>query len=65
MKTETTAFPHVEYDEITDVLYVSLSDPKKGECLLSQDIGAAYRLDTEGNVIGVTIINFKEQFNAT
>ena len=56
--------PSAEYDEVADVLYVSIEDPKKGECSSSQEIGVAYRLDAAGNVIGITIVNFKEQYDA-
>ncbi len=50
-------FEQVMYDEIGDVLYLRNSSSGGGSSTHGTTEGHAVRLDAEGNIIGMTIVN--------
>ena len=52
----------VVYDEPVDVLYLSLGEkPSRAYCGCEAEATVVWRYDAKGDVIGVTIVDFKEQ----
>jgi uncharacterized protein YuzE len=52
-------FDHVNYDERRDVLYLSIGEPREAADALVTPEGHVVRLDSENEVIGLTLINAK------
>jgi uncharacterized protein YuzE len=50
-------FEHVSYDDVADVLYLRNEHHGKGVRTHGTTEGHAVRLDAEGTVIGMTIVN--------
>jgi uncharacterized protein YuzE len=50
-------FEHARYDEAGDVLYLSNGEARPAASTYGTPEGHAVRLDEEGNVIGMTIVN--------
>jgi len=53
----TIDFDHVRYDERGDILYLSIGEPREAADELLTPEGHVVRLDENGDVIGVTLIN--------
>ena len=52
----------INYDEISDVLYISFGDPRPGIATEINE-GDLVRIDPDTNeVVGITIIDFKERY---
>ena len=52
-------FDHVVYDAQADVLYLSVGEPQEAADSLVTPEGHVVRLDTGGEIIGITLINAK------
>jgi uncharacterized protein YuzE len=52
-------FDHVVYDDVADVLYLSVGEPRTAARSVATEEGHAVRYDDEGHVIGVTLVNAK------
>lgn len=52
-------FDHVSYDSEGDVLYVRRGEKRAGADTFGTPEGHAVRLDEDGEVIGITIVNAK------
>jgi len=52
-----TTFDHVEYDEDADVLYLHVGDPKTATHFEESPEGHAWRFDSVGRLVGLTIVN--------
>jgi len=50
-------FEHVSYDDVADVLYLRNEHHQGGVSTHGTTEGHAVRLDVNGNVIGMTIVN--------
>ena len=48
----------MDYDEESDVLYISFGKPREAEDTLEVEDGVIYRI-TDNEVIGITITDFK------
>lgn len=53
------AFDHVSYDEEGDVLYLRRGERRAAADTFGTPEGHAVRLDEEGEVIGITLVNVK------
>ncbi|MGB9631002.1 MAG: DUF2283 domain-containing protein [Candidatus Methanodesulfokora sp.] len=51
----------IDYDEESDVLYISFGPPSEADDSIEVDEGVVYRLKGK-NMVGITIISFKERF---
>ncbi len=51
------AFEYANYDEAADVLYLRNGDPTPAAATYGTPEGHAVRLDEQGEVIGMTIVN--------
>jgi uncharacterized protein YuzE len=54
-----TTFDHVEYDRDADVLYLSVGDVRPAATTYGTPEGHAVRFDTDGMIIGITLVNAK------
>lgn len=52
-------FDHVTYDECGDVLYLSIGEPREADDSLVTPEGHVIRLDGDGEIIGITLVNAK------
>lgn len=52
-------FDHVSYDSDGDVLYLRRGEPREAVDTFGTPEGHAVRLDEQGEVIGLTIVNAK------
>ncbi len=52
-------FDHVSYDSDGDVLYLRRSEQQAAADTFGSPEGHAVRLDDDGNIIGITIVNAK------
>lgn len=52
-------FDHERYDADGDVLYLSVGPPRSAASTFATPEGHAVRLDPDGTVIGLTIVNAK------
>jgi len=52
-------FDHVSYDSDGDVLYLRRGEPREAADTFGTPEGHAVRLDEQGEVIGITIVNAK------
>jgi len=52
-------FDHVVYDEVADVLYLSVGEPREPARQESSPEGHLVRYDGEDRVIGITVVNAK------
>lgn len=52
-------FDHVSYDSEADVLYLHRGEPAEAAETLGTPEGHAVRVDPDGDVIGLTIVNAK------
>lgn len=52
-------FDHVSYDREGDVLYLHVGDPSTAVEFDASPEGHALRYDSEGRLVGVTIVNAK------
>lgn len=52
-------FDHVTYDNVRDVLYLSVGQPKEAAETDATPDGHAVRYDESGGVIGITLVNAK------
>jgi uncharacterized protein YuzE len=50
-------FEHVSYDEVGDVLYLRTDNRDEATSTLGTTEGHAVRLDADGKVVGITIVN--------
>jgi uncharacterized protein YuzE len=50
-------FEHVSYDDVGDVLYLSTDNRDEATSTLGTTEGHAVRLDPDGKVVGITIVN--------
>ena len=50
-------FEHSSYDEVADVLYLRTERHQEGASTHGTPEGHAVRLDPDGNVVGMTIVN--------
>jgi uncharacterized protein YuzE len=50
-------FEHATYDEVGDVLYLRNGEPKPAASTYGTPEGHAVRLDEDGKIIGLTIVN--------
>jgi uncharacterized protein YuzE len=57
LKVGGIEFDHVLYDEARDVLYLSVGDPRAAADEQLTPEGHVVRLDENGDVIGLTLIN--------
>jgi uncharacterized protein YuzE len=59
IKIGTIEFDHHSYDEEGDVLYLSVGEPRVPAETDATPEGHAVDLDTDGNVIGMIIVNLR------
>ncbi len=52
-----TTFDHVTYDEDADVLYLHVGDPSTGVSFEESPEGHAWRFDSGGRLVGLTILH--------
>ena len=53
--------PKINYDEDADVLYISFGESR--EAIATEfDDGDFVRVDADGKIAGITIMDFKERF---
>jgi uncharacterized protein YuzE len=52
-------FDHVVYDADSDVLYLSIGEPRAAVDTEETSQGHAIRYDADGEIIGITIVNAK------
>ena len=52
-------FDHVVYDDVVDILYLSVGEPREAARSVATEEGHVVRYDEDGHVIGVTLINAK------
>ena len=50
-------FDTVAYDAVGDVLYLSKGEPRPADDTLASPEGHAVRLDGDGEVVGLTLVN--------
>jgi uncharacterized protein YuzE len=50
-------FEHATYDEVADVLYLRTDDAAQAATTHGTPEGHAVRMDAEGKVLGITIVN--------
>ena len=61
----TDKYIDVDYDEESDVLYISLGKPRPG-IVLEDDNGRLIRIDPKTNeMIGITLLDLKEHYALT
>jgi uncharacterized protein YuzE len=53
-------FDRVEYDSDADVLYLPVGDPSTAVDFDETPEGHALRFDTEGNLVGITLVRPKQ-----
>jgi uncharacterized protein YuzE len=52
-------FDHVRYDHDGDVLYLSVGEPRVAADSIVTPEGHVVRMDADGEIIGITLINAK------
>jgi uncharacterized protein YuzE len=55
---------YYDLDEEADVMYISFRKPQNATKTTPDDDGNLFRYDSDGNIVGITIMNYKKLFKS-